>query len=133
MTTDKKEDLINPIEINVENNPTEDGLNNNDPDAILKGGDNEEGLPSVQEKKTYKKEDDDELDNEEIESPKPEIESPEPKIESPEPDIKNPDTETIIKKIEGEEHGGDKVDIVFPNKKTIDTNSTQPKDEYLEN
>lgn len=133
MTTDKKEELINPIETNLENNPTEDGLNNNDADAILEGGDNEEGLPSVQEKKPYKKDDDDEPDNEEIESPKPEIESPEPEIESPEPDIKNPDTETIIKKIEGGEHAGDKVDIDFPKVETADSKKTQPTDEYLEN
>jgi hypothetical protein len=119
MTTDKKEDLINPIEINLENNPTEDGLNNNNPDEILEGGDNEAGLPSVQEKKLYKKDDGDEPDNEEIESPKPEIQ--------------NPDTETIIKKIEGEEHGGDKIDINMTKAETMDSKKIPAKDEYVEN
>jgi hypothetical protein len=120
MNTDDKDDFINPIETNLENEDMEDGLNNeSNPIVNIHGGDNEEAVPSIQEKKPEKKEDDDEPNNEKIESPKPEID--------------NPDTETIIKKIVDEEQGTDKIDIDIPKGITVDSPGVQPTDEYLEN
>ncbi len=120
MSTDNKEDLIKPLETNLENKAVEDGLNNeNNLDVILTGGDNEQGLPSIQEKVLIQNNKVDEPDNEEIESPKAEIE--------------NPHIKTIIKKNVGEEEGGDKVDIDFPKGITVDSPGVQPTDEYLEN
>jgi hypothetical protein len=134
MTIDEKEDFVHPIETNIENKQVEEGLNNEEnPTVTMHGGDDEVGMPSIQERKPEKEDDDEKPDYEKIESPDPEIESPKPEIESLEPDIKNPNTETVIKKIEGEERGGDKVDIDFPKAKIMDTNTAQPKDEYLEN
>jgi hypothetical protein len=134
MTIDEKEDFIHPIETNIENKQVEEGLNNEEnPSATMQGGDDEAGMPSIQEKKPEKKEEDDKPDYEKIESPKPEIQTPKPDIKSPEPDIENPDTETIIKEIEGEEHVGDKVDIDMNKGTSVDSEKTQPKDEYLEN
>jgi hypothetical protein len=120
MTTDNKEDFIDPLETNVENNVMVEGLNNeNNAEVMMRGGDDEVGLPSIQEKKPEKKEGDNKPDNEEIDSPKPEI--------------KNPDTETIIKKIEGEQHVGDKLDIDVPKFTSLDSSTTPPTDEYVEN
>lgn len=121
MTTNEKDDFVNPIETNIDNKHMLEGLNNEkNPEAILEGGDNEVGLPSIQEKKPVKKEDSEEPDNNR-DSPKPEIQSPQPEIDSPKPEIKNPDTETIIKEIEGKHGGGDKVDIHFPSVKSTDS------------
>ena len=100
MTTDKKEDFVHPIETNIENKQVEEGLNNEEnPTVIMQGGDDEVGVPTHEQNKPEKDEDDDKPDYEKIESPKPDIELPKPEIESPKPEIKNPDTETIIKKI----------------------------------
>ncbi len=134
MIIDEKEDFVHPIETNIENKLVEEGLNNEEnPTATMQGGDDEVGMPSIQEKKPEKKDGDEKPDYEKIESPKPEIESPKPVIDSPKPEIDNPDTETIIKEIEGEEQGGDKVDIDMDKGTSVDSKKTQPKDEYLEN
>jgi hypothetical protein len=121
MNTEKKEDFINPIEINVENKNIEDGLNNEEhPSTPLIGGDDEEGLPSIQRKKDTQKDSNDEPNYEE-------------EIPSPKAEIENPHVKTIIKKIVDEEAGGDKVDIDFPRGITKDSTGIQPTDEYLEN
>ncbi len=134
MTTNEKEDFIHPIETNIENKQEEEGLNNEkNPTVTMHGGDDEVGTATIQERKSEKEEDDEQPDNEKIESPKPEIESPKAEINSPKPEIQNPDTETIIKEIEGEEHGGDTVDIDMDKGISVDSKKTQPKDEYLEN
>ena len=46
MTTNEKDDFVNPIETNIDNKHMLEGLNNEkNPEAILEGGDNEVGLP----------------------------------------------------------------------------------------
>ena len=107
MNTEKKDD-------------SRDGLNNDaHPFTPLTGGDDEAGLPSIQEKKPEIEKEDTEPNNEEIPSPKAEIE--------------NPHIKTIIKKIVDDEQGGDKVDIDFPKGITMNSKGVQPTDEYLEN
>ena len=107
MKTEKDDDIL-------------DGLNNEaHPFKPLAGGDDEEGLPSIQQRKDTTKDSDDEPNNEEIPSPKAEIE--------------NPHIKTIIKKIVDDEQGGVKVDIDFPKGITMDSKGVQPTDEYLEN
>jgi hypothetical protein len=120
MTRDEKEDFVHPIETNIENKLVEEGLNNEEnPTVTMHGGDDEVGMPSIQERKPEKEDDDEKPDYEKIQSPKPEI--------------NNPNTETIIKEIEDQEQGGDKVDINMDKGLSIDSKKIQPKDEYLEN
>ena len=71
----------------------------------MEGGDNEDCLPFIQEKKSS--------NNDHVSSDK--------EIESPEIDIENPTTEKIIKEINGTEKGGDKIDINFEEVKKTDS------------
>lgn len=120
MNTNNDDDSIELLETNLENKAVEEGLNNEtNPTIQLEGGDNEEGFPSIQERKPTQTDSDNEPNNEEIPSPKAEIE--------------NPHIKTIIKKIVDDEQGGDKVDIDFPKGITMDSKGVQPTDEYLEN
>ncbi len=107
--------------MNIENDKDlQDGLNNDEyPLKPLIGGDEQEGLPSIQEKQERQKDGNNEPNNEEMPSPKAEIQ--------------NPHIKTIIKKIEDGDLGGDKVDIDFTRGITKDSTTIQPKDEYLEN
>jgi hypothetical protein len=107
MKTDKNEDLQNGI--NNEENPF----------TPINGGDDEVGLPSIQEKKSYINEKDNEPNNEEIPSSNAEIE--------------NPHIKSIIKKIVDDKEGGDKVDIDFPKQVSFNTTNLPPTAEYLEN
>ena len=103
--TNTKNDDIHALETNVENKYIEDGLNNKDSSVQLEGGDNEDCLPFIQEKIPYE-------DNDK---------SRDKEIESPEIDIENPTTEKIIKEINANEKGGDKVDINFEEVKKTDS------------
>ncbi len=87
MDTDKTDDVINPIETNLEKKPVEDELNNENSSTIkVHGGDNKEDASTLVQKQPEKKDGNNEPKNEKIESPKPEIE--------------NPTIETLVKEIE---------------------------------